>query len=869
MSEKSADIESLRREVEYCKRQMDELAGENLNLDITISGLRHELKQKRRGFALLSELQQKIRAHKEISSIFEITIQAINTSLGMDKTVVLTPTNEENCYRPSQWLGFQHEEAEQFSLLSIRFPSEFAKGSGLLLVNRASKPTPLIEEIRAALDLPYFVCLPVIVENTPIGLLLCGRLMESHPFYPPLDQGDVDTVVAIAGLISALIRNLRLVVFKEMDRLKTEFFANISHEFRTPITLTLGPLDQVLKGRYGGISDAIRNQLVVVLRNQERLLGLVNQLLDLTKFEAGRMELKASLMRNMNGFVRERVGQFESALTDRGIELKVSLDPRVNDTDLFIDSRMFEKLVFNLLSNAMKFTEKGSIEVSTQVVDGTFRLCVTDTGVGIKPDQLPHIFDRFRQADGSESREHAGTGIGLALVREIAKSHGGDVTVRSQYGKGSTFQVSIPLGKAHLNPMSIFEPVEEKLPNSMHSQQAFIVHERATAHEGADQANRDAEAAFDAAKQSVLYVEDNPDLRNHVRHLLARRYNVFQAVDGRDGLAKAKKYLPDLILSDQIMPHMGGHELLRAIREDSELRSTPVIFLTAKAATESRIESLDAGADDYLAKPFDEGELLARVSNLLRARAQEKELAKLNRRLEAKVEEQMAELVRSGEIRRFLSEPLVESVLTGQLGPEQCFERCKVTALFADIVQFTTLTDRLEPEDIAGILNEYVSEMTAAAVAHGGTIEKCIGDGVAVIFGAPKKTETEAQVWAALKTAFDMRAAVGELSGSWRRHGLSGELALRIGVNTGYCTVGVFGSELLRNYAALGTSVNVAARLQAEAPVGAIVCGFPSYAVVQDRVRVRPLGELILRGISHPVEAYEILELLGEAAVLD
>jgi len=294
-----------------------------------------------------------------------------------------------------------------------------------------------------------------------------------------------------------------------------------------------------------------------------------------------------------------------------------------------------------------------------------------------------------------------------------------------------------------------------------------------------------------------------------------------------------------------------------------------VVFLTARAATESRIESLDAGADDYLAKPFDEGELLVRVRNLLRARAQEKELERLNRRLEAKVEEQMAELLRSGEIRRFLPEALVESVLTGQLGLEQCFERCKVTALFADMVQFTALTDRLEPEDIAAILNEYVSEMTAAAVAHGGTVEKFIGDGVAVIFGAPKKAEAEAQVWAALKTAFDMRTAVRELSASWRRHGLSGELALRIGINTGYCTVGVFGSELLKNYAALGTSVNVAARLQAEAAPGAILCGFSSYAVVQDRVRARSLGELTLRGISHPVEAYEIMELLGGTAVLD
>ncbi len=250
-------------------------------------------------------------------------------------------------------------------------------------------------------------------------------------------------------------------------------------------------------------------------------------------------------------------------------------------------------------------------------------------------------------------------------------------------------------------------------------------------------------------------------------------------------------------------------------------------------------------------------------------RFQEKELAKLNRRLEAKVEEQMAELLRSGEIRRFLPEALVESVLAGQLDLGQSFERRKVTALFADLVQFTTLTDRLEPEDVAAILNNYISDMVAATVAHGGTVETFIGDGVVVIFGAPKKIDVEDQVWAALKTAFDMRAAVRKLSTFWRRHGLSGELALRIGVNTGYCTVGVFGSELLKHYAAFGTPVNVAARLQSHAQVGSILCGFPSYAAVQDRICARSLGELTLRGISHPVEAFEIMELLGEAAALD
>jgi serine phosphatase RsbU (regulator of sigma subunit)/signal transduction histidine kinase len=644
MSQQNSDIELLRKEVNYYKQRIDELAGENLKYDFAISGLKHGLKQKRQGFALLSELQQAIGAHKDISSIFQITIQAINATLGMDKSVVLTPTEEENCFLPSHWKGFHQESIKKFSSLSIKFPSEFSEGSGLLLVNKSSRQTSLILEILTAFSLPYFVCLPVMVDHAPIGLLLSGRLKEARPLYPPLDQGDVDTFKAIAGLISASIRNLRLAVFKETDRLKTEFFANISHEFRSPITLTLGPLEQILKGRYGDIPDPIYRQLLVVQGNQERLLGLVNQVLDLSKLEAGSMKLKAALMQDMNRFVADRINQFRSMAEKRGLELRVSLGANVQGAELFIDQERFDKLLYNLLSNALKFTKQGYIEISTEIKEGKFRLAVSDTGIGIKQDQLPHIFDRFRQADGSESREHPGTGLGLALVKEIAKLHGGEVTVHSQYEKGSLFQVFIPLGKSHLDPTSVVEVFEEHYTSPAGPQKVMYVQEGVTHQDNADQANQEAEAAFNAAKPVLLYVEDNPDLRNHVRDLLAVHYNVFLAVDGRDGLTKTRKYKPDLIITDQMMPHMSGRALLREIRSDPELSFTPVIFLTARAGSEARIESLDAGADDYITKPFDEGELLVRTRNLIRARAQERELKELNQQLEAKIEEQMADL---------------------------------------------------------------------------------------------------------------------------------------------------------------------------------------------------------------------------------
>jgi len=861
MADDLNDLERLRKELSYYKKKLDEIAGENVNLDSGLSGLRHEIKQKRLGLKLLSELQQSIGAHKEISAIFEITIAAISSTLGMDRSIALVPTEKENTFRPSQWLGIHEVDAKQVASVAIEFPPEFSRGTGLLLVNRMTSATPFIEKIRAAFGLPYFVCLPVMLENAPLALLLSGRLKEARPFYPPLDQGDVDIFQAIAGLISSSLRNRRVAALEETDRLKTAFFANISHEFRTPITLTLGPLEEVLKGRYGEISETLRLQAQIMQRNQERLLALVNQILDLAKLEAGLMKLKASPTPNMNRIVEEHANQFRPLTEKRGLELKLNLDPSVQGAYLWIDREKFDKLLSNLLSNAVKFTRQGHIEVQTEICEGKFRLSVSDSGIGIKPDQLPFIFDRFRQADGSASREFAGTGLGLTWVKEIAELHGGNVTVYSQYEEGSSFRVNIPLGKSHLDPSSVLEFSEEDLPASGGGRKIIIVSEGDAEAEAVEPLNIEVEAHFDPGKPTLVYAEDNADLRKYVRSLLSQEYNVFLAADGLDGLEKVRKYLPDILLTDQMMPRMNGRDFLLELRKDPKLRSIPVIFLTARSGTEAKVESLEAGADDYINKPFHEAELQARIKNLLRARAQERELAELNRRLKVKIDEQMVELVRSGQLKKFLPAAVAESVLKGELVPRQSMARLKVTVLFVDMVGSTDLVDCLEPEELSALVNEYLREMTAIAVSFGGTVVGFIGDSLMIIFGAPQACEDSEHAWAAVQTAVAMRVKTQELTHYWRRRGISRDVGVRIGISTGYCTVGVLGSELLQAYTAQGITVNTAARLQNAAKEGSTLCSFSTYTLVKDRVHSNFRGMLDLRGISRPVEAYEILNL--------
>jgi signal transduction histidine kinase/DNA-binding response OmpR family regulator len=613
--------EQTKKEIAYYKRRIDELAGENLNIDYQISGLRHELKQKRQGFALLSELQLSIGAEKQTSSIFEKTIGKINATLGMDRTAVLVATDQPHTYRPAHWTGFPDTASARLASATFEFPPSFADGTGLLLVHKKSETTPLAVELQTAFELPGFICLPVMGESGPIGLLLSGRIREAKPLYPPLDQGDVDTFTSIAGLISTVVKNMRIAVLEEMDRLKTDFFANISHEFRTPITLTLGPLEGIRAGRYGEVPEAVRAQISVMQRSQNRLLGLVNQILDLAKLEAGKLALEAVRVNDMNRFIEARVAQFRSMAEKRELTLDTRFDPAVQGADLYLDLDKLDKVVFNLLSNAHKFTKQGRIEVRTEIAGGVFRLVVKDTGIGIKADQLPAIFDRFRQADGSASREYAGTGIGLALVKEVIELHGGEVTVHSEYGKGTTFTVSIPLGSAHLDPSCIVDrTANDDAESETVTEDAVSLREGSGHGDGEDLANATATAARDSGKATVLYVDDNGDLREYVRDLLAEHYNVFLAVNGKDGLDKALLYKPDLILSDLMMPVMTGAELCKHVRQTPELKGLPFVLLTAKSTLESKVGGLEEGADDYLTKPFAEAELLARIKNLVSLR---------------------------------------------------------------------------------------------------------------------------------------------------------------------------------------------------------------------------------------------------------
>jgi adenylate cyclase len=371
-------------------------------------------------------------------------------------------------------------------------------------------------------------------------------------------------------------------------------------------------------------------------------------------------------------------------------------------------------------------------------------------------------------------------------------------------------------------------------------------------------------------RATILVVDDDPVIRVMTTAALERDAHLVRtAENGREALELLASEPFDVVLLDVVMPDVDGYTVLTRLKADPDLRHIPVIMVTSMDDLESAVRCIELGADDYLSKPVDPVLLGARINaGLTKKRLHDlerehlSEVAALNRQLEARVEEQMSELVRTGELKRLLPPQVAEGLLAGQLSPSDGFERRRLTLLFADMVGFTDLSDALEPEELSEVLNGYLREMSAVAVSHGGTISHYVGDGIMVIFGAPTASEEPEQAWAAVRAAFQMQTRAEALATRVRERGIPADLRVRVGVNTGSCTVGLYGSDVLRAYTAIGFPVNMAARLQNEAAPGAVVVGFRTYALVKDRVKAEPLGELALKGAARPVEAFHLVELL-------
>jgi PAS domain S-box-containing protein len=471
------------------------------------------------------------------------------------------------------------------------------------------------------------------VAHHTAGFLIAGlssRLQFDEGYQNFLELATSQIATAIANAQGYEEERKRAEALAEIDRAKTAFFSNVSHEFRTPLTLMLGPLEDALSNSRGILPMGAAASLTVSHRNALRLLKLVNTLLDFSRIEAGRAQACYQPV-DLSSLTAELASNFESLCQKAGLRLIVHCNALPPDEPAYVDRDMWEKIVLNLLSNAFKFTLRGEIEVRLEPADGQALLTVRDTGVGIPFEELPRMFQRFHRVEDSRGRTHEGTGIGLALVQELVKLHGGTVSVTSAMGQGSTFRIAIPLGKAHLDPGRVGKtsPVESTsvVPAAFVEEASRWLPDQQQQGGGQASDRSDqgvfpqrplAEAESFEGKTRILWADDNADMRAYVGRLLGDRFDVEAVPDGQAALEAARAREPDLVLSDVMMPRLDGFGLLRELRADPQLCEIPVILLSARAGEEARIEGLEATADDYLIKPFSARELLALVESHLK-----------------------------------------------------------------------------------------------------------------------------------------------------------------------------------------------------------------------------------------------------------
>ena len=826
--------------------------------------------------SLINTITSAIRSSLDPEDIFAAITQQLGQALQVDGCVLSLWTQEDDfvqcvgLYESSHNLGDSLKLDRAMDLGSNNWenqelPQSEAPIHGnpiLQEILRTQEPVVITDMTQCALDIKGFdfplrgkarslMVVPLLADGKSIGSITLRQDGKARTWL----STEIELTKAVAAQAAIAVQQSNLYQktreqaerLLELDKQKTEFFQNISHEFRTPITLIQGPLESaVAMGE--GLSYA---QSAIALRNSRRLLRLVNQLLDLQRLDAGRMQPSFRPC-DLVEFVNQIVESFRPYCEKKGLHLVTDLkaSPKV-----YLDIEKFDKVVYNLLSNAMKFTDVGgTISVRLQSEGDRCRLQVQDTGIGIVKEQIPHLFERFRQAEGSENRSYEGSGLGLALVKELVEMHGGKVTVESVYGQGTTFSLWLFSGSAHLPIEQIVEAASE-LNISRASVELADLELQSTDSESIKTdllISINTQDLSAKTGESILVVDDNPDLRAYVSEILrASGYRVETARNGSEGFMMAKEISPRLIVSDLMMPLVSGMEMIRMIRNEEKLKGTPIVLLTAKVDEETRIEGTEKGADAYLAKPFNDRELLAEVRNLLALKENERRVLELNNYLTESV------------LKRFLPSALVKKAAAGDLVLDLRPEPRLITVLFSDIVGFTQLSNTLRSRRVAELLNEYLESMTKVVFENGGTVDKFMGDAILALYGAPEDLTPNEQVRRSINTARGMHRCLNQLNERWREQGIfesdgrSG-LQFRCGIHQGTAVVGMFGSAERADYTAIGPSVNIASRLQVAALPGTILvsAAVADYLQEDEIIKGSPLE---LKGIDETVLTFSVI----------
>ena len=641
---------------------------------------------------------------------------------------------------------------------------------------------------------------------------------------------------------------------KKLDKMKDEFLANTSHELRTPLNGIIGLADSLIDGAAGPVSEKMRHNLAMIMNSGRRLTSLVNDILDFSKINNQELLLQKRPM-HLRGVTQVVFELSEPLMGNKPLQLinQIGVETPWVDAD---ENRM-QQILYNLLGNAIKFTEQGTITVSAEDQGEMLAVSVTDTGIGIAKKSQEKIFESFQQLDGSTVREYGGTGLGLAVTKQLVELHEGEIYVESEVGQGSCFTFTLPIVREHSAELQETEEVAQsqgydrmlkqttvpRLPNSSNKirpvssplQSASVSTLKAAE---AISIFRDPARMQNFVRHGrkfhILIVDDEPiNLQVLTNHLEVQNFEVTSAIDGVEALALLKDGRQfDVVVLDIMMPRMSGYEVCRRLRDYYLPHQLPVVMLTAKDQVSDLVTGFEAGANDYLTKPFSKDELLARVNTHLR-------LAKLNEAYGRFVPHEFLD---------FLGK---NSIIDVKLGDQVQQE---MTVLFSDIRSFTSLSENMTPEDNFKFINAYLGRVGPIIREYNGFIDKYIGDAIMALFPGPADD--------ALQSAIAMQEAVDHYNGHRAKSGYP-PIRIGVGLHRGSMMLGTVGEKARMDGTVISDAVNLAARLEGLTKLygAGIVISKNMMSQLKDpkQYSFRFLGEAKVKGKSRAVAVFECL----------
>ncbi|MBS9772224.1 response regulator [Trichodesmium erythraeum] len=635
---------------------------------------------------------------------------------------------------------------------------------------------------------------------------------------------------------------------QHLDQLKDEFLANTSHELRTPLNGIIGIADSIRDGATGPISELQKKNLSMIVGSGHRLANLVNDILDFSKLRHCSIKLQISSVGMRE--VTEIVLAFSRMILE-GKDLQLINAISSDLPPVEADENRIQQIMHNLVGNAIKFTDSGVVKVSAELIDVNKKMAITvsDTGIGIPEDKYEAIFKSFEQGDGSTERQYGGTGLGLPITKKLVELHGGTISVKSTVGIGSEFTFTLNVSEkpaqnkiiesSSLNQMSLLDT--DYLAPSV-PEPTYLESEINQVQTSSLPSSSKKESEF-----QILIVDDEPvNLTLLSNQLSLHNYQVIQANNGQKALdILAQDFLPDLILLDVMMPGMTGYEVTQKVRETWLLHQLPIIMLTAKNRVSDLVMGLEVGANDYLSKPFHKKELLARIKTHINIKKLRTEKAHIRQTFG-----------------RYVTDEVVDNVLETPEGLKLGGERKKVTILTSDLRGFTSLSERLAPEEVVMVLNFYLSSMADVIISFQGTIDEFMGDGILVLFGAlnPRKDDAKR----AIACAVAMQQKIKLVNKQMEAWGYN-PLEMGIGINTGEVVVGNIGSEKRTKYGVVGNQVNLTYRIESYSTSDEILISETTLTEVGESL-LRIDGQKLVqpKGVKQPINIYNIGGIAGE-----